>query len=97
MLSFCFAMQEEVMQPNASVNYIQNEHHKFVMLANNILAGEVISATEDSDGNSSLNNQPFLTISLINNYKTDKNSQINWGFIHNLSTDKQKVHQIRAP
>ena len=67
-----------------------------VLVSNNILGGEVFSNSNEETTNyvGSVLATSFLLqgCGLYNNKFLLKES-----FIHNLSTNKQKVHQIRAP
>ena len=85
-------------QPTETIGYIQNIKSETVVLAsNNLLGGEIYSNQEEESPNYS-GNPPFLISFVSKKSDFDKNKTHSDGsFIHNLSTDKQKVHQIRAP
>ena len=92
-----------LLEPNSFQNqqvdaYVQNVKSETVVLASNtLLGGEIYSNQEENFPNYS-GGTPFLVsfISKDNSYCKNK-TQLNGSFIHNLSTSKQKVHQIRAP
>lgn len=104
MLFFALAvpslLEQDCFQIHAleSLGYIQNvKSETVVLVSNNILNGEIASSQLKKD-------QTFSgSTPLVLNYHTDdrfyqKNkTQFNGCFIHNLSTNYQKVHQIRAP
>ena len=81
-----------------AVDYIQNVKQETVVLASNsLLGGEIYSNQEEETPNYS-GNSPFGVIYVSNKTVLNKNkSQLNGSFVHNLSTNNQKVHQIRAP
>ena len=78
-----------------SIQNIKNE--TVVLVSNNILGGEILSSQEEgfddflSSSTLAINNDLNKNL-FVNNYFI-----INGRFIHNLSTNNQKVHQIRAP
>ena len=84
-------------QPVDAVGYIQNvKTETVVLVSNNILSGEISSYQEENPQNY-LGSSP-LVINLENNqflYNKNK-TQLIGCFIHNLSTNNQKVQQIRA-
>ena len=78
-----------------SISNIKTE--TVVLISNNFLNGEISSYQEENSQNY-LGSSP-LVINLENNqflYNKNK-TQLIGCFIHNLSTDNQKVQQIRAP
>ena len=85
-------------QPLDSTGYIQNiKNETVVLVANNVLGGEITSYQEKSDQNFS-SSTPLALNYQVNQDLLNKNiAQSNGCFIHNLSTSKQKVHPIRAP
>lgn len=94
-----------VFEPNAlqtqsidTIDYIQNVKTETVVLAsNNLLGGEIYSNQEEEFQNFS-GNSPLVISFISKDTYFDKNkTQLNGCFIHNLSTNKQKVHLIRAP
>ena len=103
-LFFALAMTL-LLEPNAlqtesvdSIGYIQNVKSETVVLASNsILGGEIYSNQEEESPNFS-GDSPFLVSFVSKKADFNKNkTQLNGCFIHNLSTNNQKVHQIRAP
>lgn len=85
-------------QPIESIGYVQNVKAETLVLAsNNLLAGEIYSNQEEEIPNYSGNSHVVFSFA-SSKANFDKNkTQLNGCFIHNLSTNKQKVHQIRAP
>ena len=85
-------------QPIDSIGYIQNVKQETVVLASNsLLGGEIYSNQEEENQNFS-GNSPLLVSYVSKKEFFSKNKTHLYGcFIHNLSTDKQKVQQIRAP
>lgn len=85
-------------QPIDTIDYIQNvKTETVVLVSNNILCGEISSYQEENSSNY-LNNSPVILSFISDNTLLEKTkSHLNGRFIHNLSTNKQKVNQIRAP
>ena len=85
-------------QPVDTISYLQNTKSETVVLASNsILGGEIYSNQEEESPNFS-GDSPFLVSFVSKKADFNKNkTQLNGCFIHNLSTNNQKVHQIRAP
>ena len=81
-----------------TISYLQNTKSETVVLASNsILDGEIYSNQEEEYPNFS-GGSPFLVSYVSKKADFNKNKTHLYGsFIHNLSTNKQKVHQIRAP
>lgn len=81
-----------------SIGYIQNVKTETVVLASNsLLEGEIYSNQDEGSPNYS-GNSPFVVSFVHKNTNIDNNkTQLNGCFIHNLSTNNQKVHPIRAP
>ena len=85
-------------QPVDTTGYIQNVKRETVALvSNNILNGEISSYQEENTQNYSGNSPLIHTLNTNKGLYTKNKTHINGSFIHNLSTDKQKVQQIRAP
>lgn len=81
-----------------NTGYIKNIAFETIVLAsNNILDGEIYSNQEKEPANY-FGSSPFLISFDSNklNYNNNKTG-LNKSFIHNLSTNRQKIHQIRAP
>ena len=81
-----------------SIGYIQNiKNETVVLVSNNILNSEVFSSEQKNDQNF-IGSTPFvLGYQPVESLFNKNTTQLNGSFIHNLSTNKQKVHQIRAP
>ncbi|MBO5738785.1 hypothetical protein J6R97_05545 [bacterium] len=68
-----------------------------VFVSNNIFNGEIHS-NQQKDNQNTIGSTPLVLAYQSFGSSISKNiTQLNGCFIHNLSTDKQKVHQIRAP
>ena len=81
-----------------TTGYIQNiKNETVVLVSNNILNGEISSYQEENSHNYTGNSPLVLTIDSNKNLYTKNITHLNGCFIHNLSTDNQKVQQIRAP
>ena len=102
-LFFALAMTL-LLEPNAlqtesvdSIGYIQNvKSETVVLVSNNLLGSEIYSQQDEAPNISGCS--PCLISYVSKKDILEKNkTQINGCFIHNLSTDKQKVHPIRAP
>lgn len=81
-----------------SINYIRNiQKERVVLVSNNIFNGEISSYQEKN--NQDFSNSTPLTLSYLStdNLKNQNSTFLKGYFIHNLSTNKLKVHQIRAP
>lgn len=73
------------------------EQETCVLVSNNIFNGE-IRGVEEEILFSGVGSSTFVASSSFNKNAFNKNKTQLYGcFIHNLSTDNQKVHQIRAP
>ena len=81
-----------------TISYLQNTKSETVVLASNsILDGEIYSNQEEESPNFS-GGSPFLVSYVSKKADYNKNkTQLYGSFIHNLSTNNQKVQQIRAP
>ena len=78
--------------------YIQNVKTETVVLASNSLLDSEIYSNQDEESTNYSSNSPFLVSFAHKDANFSKNkAQLNGCFIHNLSTNKQKVHPIRAP
>ena len=80
------------------VGSIQNTPKETVILvSNNMLSGSIISCSKEE--NNTFSGSAPLVISYVEQNKIfNKNKSFNRGYsIHNLSTNNQKVQQIRAP
>ena len=81
-----------------SIDYIRNiQKETVVLVSNNIFNGEISSYQEKN--NQDFSNSTPLTLSYLStdNLKNQNSTFLKGHFIHNLSTNKLKVHQIRAP
>ena len=88
-----FQIKEITTQP--SIQAIANENLE--LISNNFYNGEVYANQENNDQNS-LGSSPIATTVIIkNNLILDNIARTKSSFIHNLSTNNQKVQQIRAP
>ena len=85
-------------QPVDLTGSIENVKSETVILvSNNMLGGSVVSNSKEDD-NSFSGSIPLIISYVTQENIFNKNKSFNKGyFIHNLSTDKQKVQQIRAP
>ena len=85
-------------QPIDTIGTIQGvQKETVVLVSNNIFNGEITSNQQKNDQNFSGSVPLVLAYQPVNNLFDKNKTQLNGCFIHNLSTDKQKVHQIRAP
>ena len=96
-LSFVLVPNSFHNQPIESIGYIQNVKSETVVLAsNNLLGSEIYSQQDEAPSISGCS--PCLISYVSKKGILDKNKALLKGsFIHNLSTDNQKVHPIRAP
>ena len=81
-----------------SIDYIRNiPKETVVLVSNNIFNGEISSYQEKN--NQDFSNSTPLTLSYLStdNLKNQNSTFLKGYFIHNLSTNKLEVHQIRAP
>lgn len=78
--------------------YIQNHtNNSMEIVTNNFFGGEIYSNQEENNQNI-LSYSPQALASITDkNFFLKNKSHLNGCFIHNLSTNKQKVQQIRAP
>ena len=85
-------------QPVDTISYLQNTNSETVVLASNsILDGEIYSNQEEELPSFS-GCSPFLVSYVSKKADFNKNKTHLYGsFIHNLSTNNKKIHQIRAP
>ena len=99
-LAISFLLESNTLQTQhiGSTGYIQNiKNETVVLVANNVLRGEITSYQEKSDQNFSSSTPLALTYQINQDLLNKNITQLNGCFIHNLSTNKQKVHPIRAP
>ena len=89
------ALQAQPVNITGSISNIKTE--TVVLVSNNMLNGEISSYQEENTQNYSGNSPLILTFNTNKSLYTKNKTQLNGCFIHNLSTDKQKVQQIRAP
>lgn len=99
-LAFSLLIESSALQtqPIDFINSIKNtEKEELVLISNNLFAGEITSRN-------TRNNQIFFGSSpLLLSHQTSNNlfgkdkSKLNGYLIYNLKTEKQKIHQIRAP
>ena len=68
-----------------------------VLVSNNIGQGEIRSAQEESQYNFGEIPPTIVTYIQPETFLNKNKSLLKGCFIHNLSTNNQKVHQIRAP
>ena len=96
-LSLMLSTNELSAQAIKTIDYIQNtKSETLVLVSNNLLGGEIYSNQEETSN--FIGNCHFLNSSTSKRTSFNKNqTHINGSFIHNLSTDKTKIHQIRAP
>ena len=81
-----------------SIDYIRNiQKETVVLVSNNIFNGEISSYQEKN--NQDFSNSTPLTLSYLStdSLKNQNSTFLKGYFIHNLSTNKLEVHQIRAP
>ena len=85
-------------QPVDTISYLQNTKSEAVVLASNsILDGGIYSKQEEESPNFS-GGSPFLVSYVLKKTDYSKNkTYLKGSFIHNLSTNNKKIHQIRAP
>ena len=97
-LSLLFEPGKIQVQTIDSVGYIQSvKNESVVLVSNNIFNGEINSYQEEENQNFS-GNSPLLVSYLSKKENFSKNkAHVNGCFIHNLSANNQKIHQIRAP
>ena len=75
----------------------QIEQENVVLVANNFIGGEVVSSEEENSSNYFTLYPLVISFANNDNFFIKNKTQLNGYFIHNLSTNKQKVQQIRAP
>ena len=77
---------------------IQNIKAETVSLvSNNLVSGEIVASEGENTTNSLGFSPVIVSFNLDDNFFLKSTAHLNESFIHNLSTNKQKVHQIRAP
>lgn len=85
-------------QPIDDVGYIQNVKQETVVLASNTLQGGEIYSNQEENFSNYYGTTPCVVFNYSKNNLFNKNiTHLNGCFIHNLSTNNQKVHPIRAP
>ena len=67
------------------------------LVSNNLVSGEVIASEQENTTNSLGFSPVIVSFNLDDNFFLKSAAHLNGSFIHNLSINKQKVHQIRAP
>ena len=78
--------------------YIQTHtNNAMEIVSNNIFGGEIYSNQEENNQNFLGDSPQFLATTSNKNFFRQNKTQSFGRFIHNLSTNKQKVQQIRAP
>ena len=82
-------------QPLGYIQTIPNETVEIV--SNNILNSEIYSNNEENNQNFSTNSTHLISFNQKDNILLKNKTHFNGSFIHNLSANKQKVQQIRAP
>ena len=87
-----FQIKEITTQP--SIQAIANENLE--LISNNFYNGEVY-ANQENNQNVFGNTPQAIVFDVTNNDFVKNNTHIYGSFIHNLSTNNQKVQQIRAP
>ena len=80
---------------SSCIKNINNENA--VLVLNNRLNGEISSRNNRNNHILSNSTPLILAHQSINDILIENKAEINKYFINNLSTDKQKIHQIRAP
>jgi hypothetical protein len=81
-----------------SEGFISGVKKESIVLVSNNIFNEEISSNQQKDHQNTLGSTPLVLVYQPFDNTIFKNiTQLNGGFIYNLSTDKQKVHQIRAP
>lgn len=68
-----------------------------VLVSNSLYRGEINSYQEENSQNVFGNTPQVIVFDVTNNDFVKNNTHIYGSFIHNLSANKQKVQQIRAP
>ena len=68
-----------------------------VLISNNFSGGEIFSYEDNSSTNSSGNSPQVLSFNFEKDILEKNNAQLIGSFIHNLLTNLNEVHQIRAP
>ena len=87
--------QLKEIQTEASIQAVANE--ELALVSNNLYGGEIYSYQEENNQNVFGNSPLVLSFNFENNNFLKNNTRIYGSFIHNLSTNNQKVQQIRAP
>ena len=95
LLSNPSTLQAQPIDLKDSIQSTQKE--TVVLVSNNMLSGCIVSNSKEDDN--SFSDTTPLVLSFINQDNIfNKNKSFNKGYsIHNLSTNNQKVQQIRAP
>ena len=99
-LAFSFLLEPSSLQakPIDSIGSIQRPKTESVVLVSNLLYGGEVYSNNEENSQVYSGSSPVATSHLVLKDSLAKNiTQLNGCFIHNLSTDKQKVQQIRAP
>ena len=89
------ALYAQTVDIDGSIKNIKTE--TITLVSNNLLGGEVFSSEEENTTNY-IGSSTFTAYSTVNNNLSTQNLfYLDESFIHNLSTNTKKVHQIRAP
>ena len=97
-LFFLLGQYEPYSQQIESISAIQNaKKETVVLISNNIFNGEFLSSEQKNGENFSGTTPLISTYQPLENLFNKNKTQLSGCFIHNLSTDKEKVHPIRAP
>ena len=97
-LSFWMEPMDLYAQPVDVTGSIQNVKAETVSLvSNNLASGEIIASEGENTTNSLGFSPATVALNLDDNFSLKSTAHLNGSFIHNLSTNNKKVHQIRAP
>ena len=88
-------IENQTLNSTGNIQNIKTE--TVVLVSNNLLNGEISSSEEKNNQNYSGSSLSILAYKTNNNLFNKDKTLSNGDFIHNISTSKQKVHQIRAP
>ena len=98
LVSFSLTSSDFVIKEIHSVASIQaSSKEEFVLVSNNLQRGEIYSIQEENNQNSVGNSPQLISFNFEDHLFSKNNTRIYGSFIHNLSTNNQKVQQIRAP
>ena len=97
-LSFWMEQTDLYAQSVDLTGSIQNVKYETVSLvSNNLMGGEIVALKGENTTNSLGFSPVIVSFNLDDNSFLKSTAHFNGSFIHNLSANKQKVHQIRAP